>query len=189
MARCSSCHNFCRSCPPGQPNHQGIAPVGPNCPMNSQGRHYRNPDDPENPTCNYQASSGDRCTFFEDSHFASLPYPEDVTFGPVSEPETPNPELASILALLNEQKAASERQQRIQQEQADQMRALQVQFNNMMQGQMLTSTTTTISPAVSSTLITTVTPTLSSVTSAPQAPGPSTLNPQGISTARNSILP
>ena len=135
-ARCSSCHNFSRGCPEGQPNHRGFTPVGPNCTMNSHGRHYRDPSIPMQPTCNYEASSGAKCSFFEDNPHASLPYPEDITFGPVTENPTSSqsPELAAILAMLNEQKAVAQRQQQLQQEQADQMRSLQEQMNNIAQG-------------------------------------------------------
>ena len=96
--------------------------------MNSQGRHYRDP------SCNYE-SQGVNCTFYEDSQYASLPYPEDVTFGPVSDPIPPaqgNPELSAILTLLNEQKTATEKQERLQREQAAQMRELQQQVTNLM---------------------------------------------------------
>ena len=69
--------------------------------------------------------------FFEDNQHASLPYPEDITFGPVTENPTSSqsPELAAILAMLNEQKAVAQRQQQLQQE-----RNLQEQMNNIVQG-------------------------------------------------------
>ena len=185
-ARCSSCHDFSRGCPEGQPNHRGFTPVGPNCSMNSLGRHYRDPSNPMQPTCNYEGSNGAKCSFFEDNPNASLPYPEDITFGPVTENPTSSqsPELAAILALLNEQKAVAERQQQLQQEQADQMRDLQEQMNNIVQGRPPVSaanysgtaatTTTTLARGSSIPLVTTTAPQVLSTpftsVSTPQVP-------------------
>ena len=149
--------------------------------MNSQGRHYRDPADPSNPSCNYVVSNGASCTFFQDSPHAELNYLEDVTFGPVNDnPENPNPELATILALLNEQKAASERQQILQQQQAAQMQQLQSQVNNLMQGHTASAATTTSAATVTTTAVTT--------TMTPQVPF--TFNPQVIASSapRNSTL-
>ena len=95
--------------------------------MNNLWRHYRDPSHPEAPECNYE-SGGVRCTFFsEDNELASIPYPTDVTFGPVSEPPvSSSSDLSTILALLNEQKAQAENQRR---ETAEQLRSLQEQVN------------------------------------------------------------
>ena len=80
--------------------------------MNSKGRHYRGQADTTNPECDY-----DGCTFFTSGQeFSDLPYPNDVSLGPVSldtsaEPASDNVQLARILQLLEEQKSQSERQQ------------------------------------------------------------------------------
>ena len=127
-ARCSTCHCFVRNCPPGLPNHRG-SPVGPQCLFNSQGRHYRDPADPQNPLCDYE-SNGVSCDFYLNNEFANIPYPADVTLGPVSEPnppqDQPNQGLAQILELLNRQKETSEVQ-------AQQMKILQDQVNGILQ--------------------------------------------------------
>jgi len=76
--------------------------------MNSLGRHFRLQTDTSQPICNYED-----CTFFtSNAEFSDLPYPPDVTLGPVSEPQPqvqPTGDLSQILALLNQQKADSER--------------------------------------------------------------------------------
>ena len=81
--------------------------------MNSLGRHYRDPADTANPTCDYE-----NCNFFSSGHeFASLPYPQDISLGPVSElPQQQAPEvvqqggdLARIMQMLLDQKEQSER--------------------------------------------------------------------------------
>ena len=80
--------------------------------MNSLGRHYRDPSCPESPQCNYE-SGGVKCTFFTDSEYADLPYPIDVTFGPVTEPQpASSSELSTILALLNAQKTEADAQRK-----------------------------------------------------------------------------
>ena len=108
-ARCSLCHCFSRNCPQGQPNHRASRDVGQACSMNSQGRHYRDPSTPDQPSCNYVLQGGDICNFFETSEFAEMPYPEDITLGPVTDPpNSQNSDLSSILALLNQQKAETD---------------------------------------------------------------------------------
>ena len=145
--------------------------------MNSLGRHYRDPADPENPSCNY-VSGGVQCTFYTESEFARLPYPVDVTFGPVSEPaqvsqppqvsEPPQVDLSTILAALTQQKEETER---YRQEQARQMGALQTQVNNLLNTNSpgpsvsTTSSTGTTHPPVSTTPSTVTTLSLA------QAPG------------------
>ena len=135
-ARCSQCHNYSRNCPPGQPNHRGV-PIGQNCTMNGIGRHYRDPADPQNPICNYE-SLGSPCTFFEDNpDLAAIPYPEDMSFGPVSGEQSqppPDPQqplnMGAIIELLRQQKEDSDRQlKKMQEEQTNQMRVLQQQVN------------------------------------------------------------
>ena len=75
--------------------------------MNQQGRHYRDPNFPDNPTCDYEAK-GSKCDFFEvEEELAALPYPSDVSLGPVPTPvpaEGPT-ELAQLMNLLQQQKA------------------------------------------------------------------------------------
>ena len=146
IGRCSSCHCYSRNCPQGQPNHKTVAAIGQSCTMNSLGRHYRDPSDPDNPTCNYEAN-GTRCTFFTSGHeYASLPYPADITYGPVS--DSSNPELASILALLQQQKAD-------QQQQAQDMKALQEQVASLIRRDSTVSATQATVPTT--TVVTTLT--------------------------------
>ena len=71
--------------------------------MNSLGRHYRDPSDPSNPSCNYEAN-GVKCTFYTSNEFANIPYPDDISLGPVNPEPNQSSELASILALLNKQR-------------------------------------------------------------------------------------
>ena len=79
--------------------------------MNSQGRHFRLQIDPTNPICDYEG-----CLFFtSNAEFSDLPYPTDVSLGPVDGSETggldgPNSELSTILKMLQEQKNESEKQ-------------------------------------------------------------------------------
>ena len=173
IGRCSSCHCYSRNCPVGQPNHKNVAAIGASCTMNSLGRHYRDPNNPDNPTCNYEAN-GTRCTFFASGHeFASLPYPEDISYGPVSES---NSELSSILALLQQQRAD-------QQQQAQDMQALKEQVSSLMACEPSLSTGQATTPAT--TVVTTSTyaptfptpslnqaPTLSTQSFAPSLPVP-----------------
>ena len=101
MARCSSCHCFSRNCPEGLPNHKDNT-VGPNCTMNSMGRHYRDQGDTTVPVCDYV-----NCTFFTTDEFRTLDYPTDVTLGPVTA-ESQSAEISAIMDLLQQQKTAND---------------------------------------------------------------------------------
>ena len=165
--RCSSCHCFSRNCPVGQPDHRTVSTVGQSCTMNSLGRHYRDPSNPINPTCNYELN-GVKCTFFTDGNeFSSLPYPEDISLGPVSISLGPvsesNSELSSILALLQQQRAE-------QQQQAQNMKTLQDQVSSLLrQNSSSVSATPASGPTSSVVTTTTVTSTLP-ISSLIQAP-------------------
>ena len=103
-ARCSSCHCYSRGCPDGLPNHKD-SPVGPNCSMNARGRHYRDPTDITNPVCDYE-SKGQKCDFFSTgSEQSNLPYPPDVSLGPVVSESSGggNTDMSQILMLLQQQ--------------------------------------------------------------------------------------
>ena len=105
VARCSVCHCYSRNCPENLPNHRGV-PVGPNCPMNTQGRHYRDPADPTVPVCDYTG-----CTFFTIDEMAAVPYPTDVSLGPVvseSPQNAQSSDVAAIMLLLQQQKAEND---------------------------------------------------------------------------------
>ena len=78
--------------------------------MNSQGRHYRDQADVSNPMCDYE-KNGEPCDFFSTANsFSSLPYPPDISLGPITESETGNVDLSQIYALLQQQKADNDRQ-------------------------------------------------------------------------------
>ena len=119
-----------RNCPEGLPNHKSATPVGPQCTMNSIGRHYRDQADTSIPTCDYELN-GTKCSFFsssENDDLVQLPYPGDITLGPVSEvppPATQSGDLSTILQLLQQQKADSEKTN-------EQMRQLQGQVNSLL---------------------------------------------------------
>ena len=164
-ARCTSCHCYSRNCPTGQPNHKTVPNIGQTCTMNSLGRHYRDPADPQNPSCNYE-SGGVPCTFFTDSNYANLPYPDDVTFGPISEPQN---DLSTILAALNQQREDAERHRQVQ---AQEMQLLRSQVEGLMR---ITSQASSVSTPVS--VVTTVsavstTPSVVAATSVPQTQAP-----------------
>ena len=79
--------------------------------MNSLGRHYRDQTDTSNPSCDYE-----NCTFFTSGlEYSDLPYPEDITLGPVSDPppsaapSAQQVDLSLILRMLQEQKENSEK--------------------------------------------------------------------------------
>ena len=165
IARCSSCHCYSRNCPTGQPNHKTVPNVGPTCTMNGLGRHYRDPTDPQNPFCNYE-SGGVPCTFFRDSEFANLPYPDDVTLGPVSESQ---PDLSTILAVLTQQKEDAERHRLVQ---AQEMQLLRDQVNGLMR-----TTSQALSVSTPLSVVTTVstvstTPSMVAAASVPQTQAP-----------------
>ena len=95
--------------------------------MNSLGRHYRDRTDVTKPACDYE-SNGIKCNFFTSGNeFADLPYPDDISLGPVSTPNAPD--MSAILDLLREQKSASDRQA---DELRGQMNTLQNQFSNLL---------------------------------------------------------
>ena len=111
IARCSSCHCYSRGCPEGLPNHKHSPAVGKDCTMNSQGRHFRDPEDPDNPSCDYE-SRGQKCDFFSsDQSDNQLPYPTDISLGPITQdtPSETNIELSQIVTLLQQQKADSDK--------------------------------------------------------------------------------
>ena len=132
-ARCSMCHCFSRSCPVGLPNHKPVSAVGLHCTMNSLGRHFRNQDTPDNPSCDYELN-GVKCTFFgSGTEFSDLPYPSDITTGRVADQVAPQaPQLATqqgdlsaILSFLQEQKIESEKTK-------NQMQMLQTQVSSLL---------------------------------------------------------
>ena len=111
-ARCSQCHCYNRGCPPGLPNHKNSSPVGPNCTMNIQGRHYRDPADPSNPVCDHE-SKGVKCDFFTNQDHAAMAYPSDISFEPAAaenDVSENNTDMSHIILLLQNQKIASDRQ-------------------------------------------------------------------------------
>ena len=87
-----------------------------------------------------------KCSFFSSGHeHASLPYPGDITTGPVSDPmPTASSDLSAILSLLQQQKTEADHQRVLQQEQAEQVRALQTQVSSLLHR--------VVTPAVSSVL-------------------------------------
>ena len=93
--------------------------------MNSQGRHYRDQTDVSVPICDYEAK-GSKCDFFTASHEHNvMPYPTDISLGPVStDSVAQNSDISAILNLLQEQKAESEKQ-------AIQLQQLAQKVNNM----------------------------------------------------------
>ena len=69
--------------------------------MNAMGRHYRDPKDTANPVCDYE-SKGLKCDFFSSSELSKLPYPPDVSLGPVLSESSSNgnTDMSQILSLL-----------------------------------------------------------------------------------------
>ena len=123
--------------------------------MNSQGRHYRDPSNPNHPSCNYVTQGGDSCNFYETSNFAQIPYPEDITFGPVTDPPTfQNSDLSCILAMLNQQKAETDQYRK---DQTEQFKMLQQQVNDLIQNNP-TAVTSTVSLSTSPTVTSTYAP-------------------------------
>jgi hypothetical protein len=120
-ARCSSCHCYSRNCPIGLPNHKSV-PVGPNCTMNSLGRHFRDQSDTTVPLCDYE-----NCVFFATDDFRSLQYPTDVSLGPAVEPvpSGQSAEVSAIMALLQQQKVDNDSRHQ-------QMLDLQKQVSNLL---------------------------------------------------------
>lgn len=125
-ARCSACHCYSRNCPEDYPNHKNSTLVGPNCTMNSQGRHYRDQSDTTVPFCDYEAK-GVKCDFFVSSlEHGSLAYPLDVSLGPAVTDSGNNAanDLSEIFKLLQQQKSDSDNRNL-------QMQQLQSQINNL----------------------------------------------------------
>ena len=75
--------------------------------MNSQGRHYRDQTDTTKPVCDYPS-----CDFFSSGTDTNIPYPSDISLGPVGTDGANghSSDLASILQLLQLQKSESEKQ-------------------------------------------------------------------------------
>ena len=184
-ARCSSCHCYSRNCPPGQPNHKTVATVGPSCTMNQLGRHYRDPLDPTAPHCHYELQ-GVKCSFFaQGNDLAELPYPEDITLGPVSDPSPPSSDLSAILAILNLQKTEAEQQRVLQQQQAEQMRLLQAQVSSLLQSDRQPAS---VSAPATTTIVSSFTMTSPAVTTASTLPTFSTFTaPQTVTSAAASL--
>ena len=140
--------------------------------MNGLGRHYRDPADPQNPTCNYE-HNGAKCTFFEDNpDLASIPYPEDVGLGPAienqSQPTAPQAiDMAAIVELLRQQKEDNDKQLReLQDNHTRQIGILQQQMNALASPPVTASlvTASSIAPGTSSITTVAVTSSLPTVT-------------------------
>ena len=169
------------------PNHKN-APVGPNCPMNAAGRHFRNQDDPTIPVCDY-----DGCSFFGKDDLATVEYPTDISTGPVvvdTPATTQSSEIAEVMALLRQQKSDEDlRNQNVL--------ALQKQVNELLQSGLLAAAApppviATCSPIYSqntptySSPLTAPTPAASSA--APQMPSLSSGMPSNIASAATDYL-
>ena len=176
-ARCSSCHCYSRSCPEGLPNHRSVSTVGPQCTMNSAGRHYRDQTDTTVPTCDYE-----NCNFFSVSEFSTLPYPPDVTLGPVSEIQSSqqNADMSLILQLLQQQKEASEKTNYEIRQTNSQMAALQTQVNSLIP-------TSSPSAPVLPVPVTTTAPTVQSVQFTPPTFTSTTTVPNTVTSAAASL--
>ena len=162
------------------PNHKN-APVGPTCPMNAAGRHFRHPDDIGNPVCDY-----DGCSFFAKDDLATLEYPADISVGPAAgeAPAAQSSEIAEIMALLKQQKADDEiRNQNVL--------ALQKQVNDMLQSGLLAAAAATTTPPLvittSSPNLPQNTPTYSFPAAAP-IPAATSAMPTHIASAANDYL-
>ena len=125
--RCSVCHCYPRNSPPGFPNHRPVTAMGLNCTMKSLGRHFRNQKDTSNPTYDYEG-----CNFFTSGAlYSNLPYPDDVSLGPLTDQQPPasvspqQSELSQILSMLRDQKLESEKAN-------ERMNLLQAQVNSIL---------------------------------------------------------
>ena len=155
------------------PNHKTDSVIGSLCVMNSMGRHYRDQTNTENPTCDYE-SSGVKCDFFtSETDHNKLPYPTDITLGPVvAEPSpAPSADLSAILLLLQQQKIDADKQN---EKQNEQLQNLQNQVNQL---------------SLNAVPITTSAQTLSAPPSAPPAPvyTSSSSPPQVVASAAASL--
>ena len=110
-----------------------MSAVGLHCTMNSLGRHFRNQDELDIPTCDYELN-GVKCTFFgSGNELSDLPYPSDITTGPVADHVSPpvaqmatqQGDLSAILALLQDKKTESENTK-------NQMKELQTQVSSLL---------------------------------------------------------
>jgi hypothetical protein len=165
--------------------------------MNQLGRHYRDPLDTADPHCNYELQ-GVKCNFFTSGNdLADLPYPDEITLGPVSDASPPSSsDLSAILALLNLQKTEAENQrvlheqqaesQRLlHQQQADQMRLLQVQVSSLLQRDQPAAS---VSTPTTTTTVSSSTMTTPAVSTAPFLPTFSTFSaPQVVTSAAASL--
>ena len=168
------------------PNHKN-GPVGPNCTMNAAGRHFRHPDDPTVPVCDY-----DGCSFFDKDDLATIEYPTDITTGPMAAdtPATQSSEISEVMALLRQQKADEDlRNQNVL--------ALQKQVNQLIQSGLLAAAATpspvitTSSPIFSQNTTTYSSPLTAptpSVTPASQMPSLSSAMPSIIASAATDHL-
>ena len=100
--------------------------------MNEQGRHFRDQSCPENPTCDYESRNGIKCDFFEvGGDLAILPYPEDVSLGPIAPtiPAENSVDLAQLMSFLQQQKEDTDKK----------FASIQEQVNAIAQSQPTTS--------------------------------------------------
>ena len=125
--------------------------------MNSLGRHYRDPSNPAVPHCNYEVN-GTKCNFFASGNaFAELPYPDDISFGPVSaDDSSQSADMTTLLALMN-------KQIQDQAAQSEQMKVLQQQVSSLLSSREATSLVNTapFTTVVTTTAGSNTTPTLS----------------------------
>ena len=162
------CHCFSRNCPEGLPNHKSSSIVGKNCVLNSQGRHYRDPSDPTNPVCDYVSTAGTSCTFFSSGHdHCSIPYPSDVSVGPVIDNNQQSSDMSAILCLLQQQKADNE------QRNAD-LQSLQAQVASLLKDPPVT--TSPIIPLVTAPVTNQTVPTTTTAPSVPSSSGAASLS-------------
>ena len=158
--------------------------------MNSLGRHYRDPSNPDDPTCSYETANGAKCTFFQDGgEFVNLPYPEDITFGPLPlSVDEGVSEQSAILIFLQEQKKEADLHR---QTQTEQMNRMQEQINSLLSSsreQPVTGTSST--PVQTHGSATMSQPSVTfSLPTAPTRTTPSTSRPQPTSFPQTSRFP
>ena len=149
------CHCYSRNCPPGLPNHKNVL-AGPSCNNNALGRHYRGQDDTTVPDCDFAG-----CTFFSSDANRDLPYPADVSLGPVTEqtqsPPVQSAEVSEIMSLLMQQKTDNDDRFRHMQHLTAQVADLaklipQLPVSSQPTVSTQTVTTTTVTSPVSSTV-------------------------------------
>ena len=132
--------------------------------MNSLGRHFRNQEDTSNPSCDYEG-----CNFFTSGAlYSNLPYPDDVSLGPLTDQQPPasvtpqQSELGQILSMLRDQKLESEKTN-------ERMNMLQAQVNSILMP------TTTTGVTVASTTPATTTVSTSNTYSSPPTSAPNVI--------------